>query len=71
MYLRYLNVKCPATDKGEECPLGDDCGFSHNFEEISYHPLTLKYKHCSKERCVPQTCAYSHGSDNRYNIVRK
>jgi len=49
--LVYSDILCPAVARQEQCNFGDNCGFCHNFEELSYHPARFKSVLCNLQNC--------------------
>jgi len=64
--LVYSDILCPAVARQEQCSLGDNCGFCHNFEELSYHPARFKSVLCNLQNCRGvDICAYAHSNDDK------
>lgn len=47
--LAYSDVICPKVSSGQTC--SDSCQFSHNFQEIVYHPNRYKTVWCEQFNC--------------------
>jgi len=54
----YNSEICPLTNKGLECPDGDNCKYCHNKVEQLYHPERYKKKFCTKHPNDLHKCEY-------------
>ena len=67
----YNACRCQAIEKEIKCEKGDACRYSHNKEEIAYHPSRYKTQPCSYPARADGICtrfglhcAYAHGEDD-------
>ena len=67
----YNACRCQAIEKEVKCDKGDSCRYSHNKEEIAYHPSRYKTQLCSYPARPDGVCtrfglhcAYAHGEDD-------
>ena len=78
-FWNYNACRCQAIEKEVKCEKGDACRYSHNKEEIAYHPSRYKTQPCSYPARADGVCtrfgihcAYAHGEDDiRKPIVLK
>ena len=78
-FWNYNACRCQAIEKEIKCEKGDACRYSHNKEEIAYHPSRYKTQPCSYPARADGVCtrfgihcAYAHGEDDiRKPIVLK
>lgn len=59
--VRYTAIACPDMKKGEECPRGDRCPYSHNTFEYWLHPTRYRTRLCrDNEACNRKICFFAH-----------
>lgn len=57
----YSDVMCPEARKGQTCPRGDDCPFTHSLFEYWLLPSRFKTQLCSKrDACRRTFCFFAH-----------
>ena len=54
--LSYSETICPTISKGYSC--SDSCKFSHNFQEMVYHPNKYKISWCEQANCKGYNLCY-------------
>jgi len=60
--LRYWELACDYFTEGRDCPMGEQCPFSHSREEMSYHAAKYKTRLCNERECRGQdVCCFAHG----------
>lgn len=51
------------------CLFYKNCIFSHNADEITYHPLKYKTKFCHNVKCSNKHCSYSHSETEINSLI--
>eukprot|EP00210_Caulerpa_lentillifera_P004868 g4646.t1 len=62
--VKYTAIACPDMKKGENCPRGDRCPYSHNTFEYWLHPTRYRTRLCRDgESCNRKICFFAHKSE--------
>lgn len=68
--LVYGDAICPMINQGLECNNRDQCSYSHNMQEISFHPAKYKTSLCPKSsECADQFCPLAHSQGELRSII--